>query len=358
MASVHFENITFHYGDNCVLDHLSLTVEESQIMCLVGPSGCGKTTLIRCLLGFNKPETGSIYIGDRCVYSAEKRINISPEKRGIGVVFQDYAVWPHLTVMENVMYPLKKRRLPKDEQQKRALHALRQVRMEDYAKHLPAQLSGGQQQRVAIARALVSSDDLIILDEPITNLDAKLREEMLLEIRNIQKEIGTTIFYITHDQAAALKLCDEMAVMNQNGKIVQIGQDEDIILRPEDRFVFEFIGVSNFLPIARKNGHWGFMLDSFHPSRQLDGIGLEGDEPREFGVRPNDIIFDPSSDLRATVKRAVFLGAEYDYFLDFGGVELRAQASALDILEKGEAKEGDKIGISFANPRIYERKES
>ena len=217
MASVRFENITFHYGDNCVLDNLSLTVDESQIMCLVGPSGCGKTTLIRCLLGFNKPETGNIYIGDKCVYSAEKRINIPPEKRGIGVVFQDYAVWPHLTVMENVIYPLKKRRLPKDEQMKRAMHALKQVRMEDYCKHLPSQLSGGQQQRVAIARALVSSDDLIVLDEPITNLDAKLREEMLYEIRNIQKDIGTTIFYITHDQAAALKLCDKMAVMNQQG---------------------------------------------------------------------------------------------------------------------------------------------
>lgn len=358
MASVRFENITFHYGDNCVLDHVSLTVDESQIMCLVGPSGCGKTTLIRCLLGFNKPETGSIYIGDKCVYSAEKRINIAPEKRGIGVVFQDYAVWPHLTVMENVIYPLKKRKLPKDEQQRRAMHALKQVRMENYGKHLPAQLSGGQQQRVAIARALVSSDDLIVLDEPITNLDAKLREEMLYEIRNIQKEIGTTIFYITHDQAAALKLCDQMAVMNQKGKIVQIGKDEDIILRPEDRFVFEFIGVSNFLPIEKHDGKWGFKLDRFYPCAQLDSMKIDGSSAKEMGVRPNDIIFDPASPLKARIVRAVFLGSEYDYFLDFGGVELRAQASALDILEHGEAKEGDTVGISFANPRIYERKDS
>mgnify|MGYP000824053029 CR=1 FL=1 len=179
MADVRFENITFHYGDKCILKNFSLSVEESQIMCLVGPSGCGKTTLVRCLLGFIKPETGSIYVGDKCLFSAEKKINVPPEYRHIGVVFQDYAVWPHMTVLENILYPMKKMRMNKVEMTEKARHALEQVRMVGYEKHLPSQLSGGQQQRVAIARALVSSDDVIVMDEPITNLDAKLREETL-----------------------------------------------------------------------------------------------------------------------------------------------------------------------------------
>lgn len=203
------------YGKKCIFKDLSLKVDESQIMCLVGPSGCGKTTLVRCLLGFIKPETGSIYVGERCLFDAEKGINVSPERRHIGVVFQDYAVWPHMTVWENVVYPLKKMHASKDEIKERAHHALEQVRMLGYEEHLPSQLSGGQQQRVTIARALVSSDDVIVMDEPIINLDAKLREEMLTEIRVIQHDIGTTILYITHDQEAALQLCDRMVIMDR-----------------------------------------------------------------------------------------------------------------------------------------------
>ena len=247
MASIKFDNISFAYGEKQILKNFSLEVEDSQIMCLVGPSGCGKTTLIRCLLGFNKPTTGEIWVGDRCMFSQPRRINVPPERRGIGVVFQDYAVWPQMTVLENVSYPMKKRKMSKSEIKTRAENALKQVRMSEYANYLPSQLSGGQQQRVAIARALVSSDDVIVMDEPITNLDAKLRAEMLVEIRQIQKNIGTTIFYITHDQEASLQLCDKMAIMNNNGELCQLGADEDIILHPANRFVFEFIGVSNFL---------------------------------------------------------------------------------------------------------------
>ena len=153
MANVRFENVTIKYGNHCVLKDFSLEVESGQIMCLVGPSGCGKTTLVRALLGLNKPETGSIYVGDRCLYDAKKRVNVAAEKRNIGIVFQDYAVWPHMTVIENVSYPLKKQRRNKEEIRKRAMHALEQVHMVEYANHLPSQLSGGQQQRVAIARA-------------------------------------------------------------------------------------------------------------------------------------------------------------------------------------------------------------
>ena len=250
MASVRFEHVSISYGPKQIIKDLNLSIEDSEIMGIIGPSGCGKTTVIRALCGFIKPDSGNIYIGDQLVFSADKRVNIPPERRGVGVVFQDYAVWPHLSVWDNVCYPMKKRKVPKDEIAKRAVHALEQVRMKGYEKHMPAQLSGGQQQRVAIARALVSSGELIVLDEPITNLDAKLREEMIVEIQMIQKSIGTTIVYITHDQEAALQLCDRIAIMRFDGGIAQVGTDAQIIKNPADRYVYSFIGVSNFIPVT------------------------------------------------------------------------------------------------------------
>ena len=358
MADVRFNHITFHYGKKCIFEDLSLTVEESRIMCLVGPSGCGKTTLVRCLLGFIKPETGSIYVGDRCLFDAEKGIDVSPEHRHIGVVFQDYAVWPHMTVLENVLYPMKKMRLPKEEMKERAHHALEQVRMLGYEEHLPSQLSGGQQQRVAIARALVSSDEVIVMDEPITNLDAKLREEMLTEIRMIQHDIGTTILYITHDQEAALQLCDRMAIMDREGKLCQIGEDEDIILRPANRFVFEFIGVSNFFPLVRENGHIylvageKFLYDECPPEIFASG------KPMEMGSRLNDMVFDDQSPIRGKITRSVFLGSEYVYFIQLGNREIRMQVNALDVMQNKKAEEGQEVGLRFLQPRYYEaRKE-
>ena len=304
MADVRFNHITFHYGKKCIFEDLSLTVEESQIMCLVGPSGCGKTTLVRCLLGFIKPETGSIYVGDRCLFDAEKGIDVSPEHRHIGVVFQDYAVWPHMTVLENVLYPMKKMRLPKEEMKERAHHALEQVRMLGYEEHLPSQLSGGQQQRVAIARALVSSDEVIVMDEPITNLDAKLREEMLTEIRLIQHDIGTTILYITHDQEAALQLCEK------------------------------------------------FLYDECPPEIFASG------KPMEMGSRLNDMVFDDQSPIRGKITRSVFLGSEYVYFIQLGNREIRMQVNALDVMQNNKVEEGQEVGLRFLQPRYYEaRKE-
>ena len=353
MAGIKFNNISFAYGDKVILEDFSLDVEDSQIMCLLGPSGCGKTTLMRCLLGLNKPSTGEIYVGDRCVFSKEKRINVPPERRGIGVVFQDYAVWPHMTVLENVCYPMKKHKLQKDEINNKARYALEQVRMTDYAPYLPSQLSGGQQQRVAIARALVSSDEVIVMDEPITNLDAKLREEMLIEIRQLQKNIGTTILYITHDQEASLQLCDKIAIMDSKGELSQIGSDEDIILRPANRFVFEFIGVSNFFTLSNKKGSWCF--------HDKDSLKFSGQVPDEYdslvdiGVRPNDIVFDESSEIRGKVKRSVFLGSEYNMFIDFDGQEVRVRRSTFDD-GAGTVKEGSEVGLKFLNPVFYRSK--
>ncbi|MBQ6564900.1 MAG: ABC transporter ATP-binding protein [Clostridia bacterium] len=355
MANVKFDNITVSYGNHTVLKNFSLEVESGKIVCLVGPSGCGKTTLVRALLGLNKPETGSIMVGERCLFDAKKRFNVPAEKRNIGIVFQDYAVWPHMTVLENVCYPLKKQRRPKAEIQKRAMRALEQVHMTEYAKHLPNQLSGGQQQRVAIARALVVDSDVLVMDEPITNLDAKLREEMLLEIRMIQKRLNATILYITHDQQSALQLCDKMAIMEQDGTLCQYGTDEEIILHPANRFTFEFIGVSNFLPVEKGNN--GAVLNCGSP------IPYDGEIPQEalaggyeMGVRPNDIVFDASSPILAKVTSRVFLGSEYNYFLTVGDRQIRVQQSMLDARTRGVADEGETVGIRFLNTRFYPAK--
>lgn len=358
MERVKFENISFRYGDKYVLKDFNLEVESGQILCLVGPSGCGKTTLVRCLLGLSKPESGEIYVGERCLFSSTKKVNIPAEKRNIGIVFQDYAVWPHMTVKENVCYPMKKRKVPKEEASKRAMRALTQVNMSEYANHLPGQLSGGQQQRIAIARALVGSDEVIVMDEPITNLDAKLRDQMLFEIREIQKNIGTTILYITHDQQSALQLCDKMGIMKQSGELCQIGTDEDIILRPEDRFAFEFIGVSNFIPMEKKGDQIYFATGG--PAiawNEPVSTDVDTSKAFEMGVRPNDIAFDDASPIRAKVKSSVFLGSEYDYFVVLGEHELRVQQNTLDAAQQGVYKDGDEVGIRFLNPRFYQVKE-
>ena len=357
MGKVVFKNISFRYGKKQILKDFSLEVEDNQILCLVGPSGCGKTTLVRCLLGLNRPDTGEIWVGDTCLFSAERRVNVPVERRNIGIVFQDYAVWPHLTVKENVLYPLKKHRVGRDEAEHRAMRALEQVKMTEYANHLPSQLSGGQQQRVAIARALVTGSELIVMDEPITNLDAKLREQMLLEIREIQRNLGTTVLYITHDQQSALQLCDKMAIMEQDGSLCQIGTDEDIILRPANRFTFEFIGVSNFIAVEKSGG--SLVLNAggtLFPWDEEIPAGLDPESGIELGVRPNDIVFDETSPLRVSVERCTFLGSEYDYRVSLGGQELRVQQSTLDAVQSGVVRAGTETGIRLVHVRYYPRK--
>ena len=355
MASVRFENVSISYGAKQVVKDFSLSVNDGEIMGIIGPSGCGKTTLIRALCGLIKPEKGNIYINDQLVFSDEKRINVAPERRGIGVVFQDYAVWPHLSVWDNVCYPMKKHKVPKEEIAKRAAYALEQVRMTGYEKHMPAQLSGGQQQRVAIARSLVSSDELIVLDEPITNLDAKLREEMILEIQMIQQNIGTTIIYITHDQEAALQLCDRIAIMQPDGQICQIGSDEEIIRRPANRFVYSFIGVSNFLPVTEKGGKVCLALGGEPVLFDTPPQGYVSGKKNVMGVRPMDIVFDAESPIRATIRRDTFLGNQYDYQVELMGKELRVERNALDVLADPTRYEaGQEVGLKFLNVKFYE----
>jgi len=353
------EHITVHYGDKTVLKDLSLEVKAGEIVGIVGPSGCGKTTVARALCGFVDPEEGTVTVNGHTMFSREGRVNVPPERRRIGIVFQDYAVWPHMTVYDNVAYPLKKRRVPKGEIPERTARALEQAHMTGYEKHMPSQLSGGQQQRVAIARALTSSDDIIVMDEPITNLDAKLREELLLEIRLMQSKLGTTILYITHDQESAMQLCDRIIILDPEGNICQSGTDEEIIRSPANCFVFRFIGVSNFIPVAKRQG--GLCL--FQGEKEITYRDtVPADYPRDaqqvvMGVRPMDIVFDRNSPVRGVITQAVFLGSLYNYFVQLGQLELRVQRSTLDSLDGEEFSEGQEVGLTFLGEKYFDAKE-
>lgn len=357
MPIVSLRNITVQYDKNVVIDGLSLDVNKGENLAIVGPSSCGKTSLMRALCGFIKISQGEILIHDKVVSSPTKKIMIAPENRKIGVVFQDYAVWPHLTVIENIIYPLKKRKVNKEEAKERAYAALAQVKMSDFAERLPSQLSGGQQQRVALARALVSSAELIVLDEPITNLDATLREEMAYEIRNLQKTIGVTVIYITHDQETAMTISDRMVIMDKKGYIRQLGTPEEIWNHPTDRDVYTFLGVSNFLPFIKEEG--GFRLGSSSQSQIIKNLPFADTTLTSkhllLASRPMDIALKPSGGdgLQGVVERVTYLGNQFDYIVDVAGHQIRVQEDSLDAFRHGIPEEGAQRTLEFLSPTFY-----
>ena len=240
LVEVVLEDVTKTFGDVKAVDGISLNVNEGELFFLLGPSGCGKTTTLRLIAGFYKPDEGKI------LFDKELMNNVPPNKRNVGMVFQNYALWPHMTVYDNITYGLKVRGVPASLRVKKAKEVLRIVKMEKYATRYPNQLSGGQQQRIALARALVIEPDVLLLDEPLSNLDAKLRLETREEIKRIQKELGITTIYVTHDQNEALSMADRIAVMNE-GRIEQIGTPRDIYNNPRNKFVAGFIGETNFI---------------------------------------------------------------------------------------------------------------
>jgi iron(III) transport system ATP-binding protein len=240
-CSVRIHEVVKRYGETTAVDRVSLNIAGGELFFLLGPSGCGKTTLLRMLAGFVAPDAGDIFFGEQRITA------LPPRSRDAGLVFQTYALWPHMTVAENVAYGLRVRRLPRAEIAERVEKALTMVRLEGMEERRPNQLSGGQQQRVALARALVIEPRVLLLDEPLSNLDARLRDEMRDEIRRLHQETGLTMIYVTHDQKEALTLADRVAVMD-HGTLVQVGRPRDIYERPATRFVANFLGDSNFIP--------------------------------------------------------------------------------------------------------------
>ncbi len=351
---IRVENVSKGYPNHPVLQNLSLTLKKGECFTLLGPSGCGKTVLLRLLAGFESADAGKIYIGDTLVNDPEARIAVPPENRGLGVVFQDYAVWPHMTVFENVAYPLKIADRPKDEINERVMRMIDIVGMKGLDKRLPSELSGGQQQRVALARALVADPALLLLDEPLSNLDANLREEMRFEIKELQRQLGVTVLYVTHDQEIGLAISDRVAIMNAEGAIQQIGTPWEIFEKPVNPFVFNFMGIANFIDVRKENG--AFLVGKgSQPIPWETPAGDAADWVAAF--RPSDVRIARSGDgLHGVIRRANFLGAMMDYLIEIDGTHLRTSiethhAIAQDLMFKA----GDECSLSFLSLHWFEK---
>ncbi len=301
MATVTIRNITKAFGDNVVLKEFNETFRDGEFITLLGPSGCGKTTMLRIIAGFEKPTTGELYIDDQLVSGG--RTFVPPEKRGIGMVFQSYAVWPHMNVFDNVAYPLSIRHMPKEETRRQVARVLEIVHLSQYAQRFPNQLSGGQQQRVALARALVGEPKLLLLDEPLSNLDAKLRESMRFEIKEIQKKLGITVVYVTHDQTEAMAMSDRIFLINR-GTVQQSGTPEEIYNTPANQFVADFLGKVDFFRGEIREGR--ICLDGMAGQ----SIPYEGDRTGrvEVAIRPENLYFDPEGSLCGTLEAQYYLG--------------------------------------------------
>jgi iron(III) transport system ATP-binding protein len=361
MANVSLEKVGKTYDRHQVISDLSITIRDGECFTFLGPSGCGKTVILRLIAGFEHLTAGEIFIGDRLVSSVEKDVHIPPEARKIGVVFQDYAVWPHKTVYENVVYPLQMQKIPAAEAKERTMAAVEQVNLGSLENRLPFQLSGGQQQRVALARALVSRPEIMLLDEPLSNLDANLREEMRFEITALQKQTGVTILYVTHDQEVALAISDRIAIMDKMGRVRQVGPPDEIYENPADPFVFKFMGISNFIPLDWRDGRL-FVGGSDSPlAYPVPADVLDRIRRHELiaGCRPYDIelTHDDSSPTRGTIRRVIYLGSIIDYRVVLGMQEIRVQQDVRDAGQGGiPFRDGDPVGLNFLNLKWFENR--
>jgi len=326
VAAVELRGLTKRYGSLAVVDSVSLKIDHGLMVCLLGPSGCGKTTTLRLIAGFVEPSAGEIAVGGTVVSSPAR--TLPPENRNMSMIFQSYALWPHMTVTDNVAYGLTLRKMPRVEIAKKVANILATTRLGPLADRYPGELSGGQQQRVALARALIVEPETLLLDEPLSNLDANLREEMRFELRRLHDEYRYTTVYVTHDQSEAMTTADLIAVMN-HGKIEQLGSPEEIYDRPRSEFVARFIGAANILK--------GKALDRDHVSvagvpLRCIGAALTSGSDSAISIRQHEVALAAAppagtSDnmLPGTVTRNVFLGNSRDYMVELAdGTQLRA----------------------------------
>ncbi|BAA29090.1 373aa long hypothetical sugar-binding transport ATP-binding protein [Pyrococcus horikoshii OT3] len=308
MVEVKLENLTKRFGNFTAVNKLNLTIKDGEFLVLLGPSGCGKTTTLRMIAGLEEPTEGRIYFGDRDV------TYLPPKDRNISMVFQSYAVWPHMTVYENIAFPLKIKKFPKDEIDKRVRWAAELLQIEELLNRYPAQLSGGQRQRVAVARAIVVEPDVLLMDEPLSNLDAKLRVAMRAEIKKLQQKLKVTTIYVTHDQVEAMTMGDRIAVMNR-GQLLQIGSPTEVYLRPNSVFVATFIGAPemNILEVSVGDGYLegrGFRIEL--PQDLMDLLKDYVGKTVLFGIRPEHMTVEGVSEL-AHMKRTARLIGKVDF---------------------------------------------
>jgi iron(III) transport system ATP-binding protein len=354
-VGVKFESVTKILGHYKAVDNLNLDIGAGELFFLLGPSGCGKTTALRSVAGFYTPDEG------RILFNGKDQSRVPPHKRNTGMVFQNYALWPHMDVWNNVAYGLKMRRVATAGKQRRVGHALEIVQMQAYAGRMPNQLSGGQQQRVALARALVIEPDVVLLDEPLSNLDAKLRVEMRTHIKDIHRNIGRTMIYVTHDQAEALSMADRIAVMRR-GRLVQAGTPHELYTRPESAFVAQFIGGTNLLSgVLEEVGDLLTVKTAAGVVRARNGAkGIARGEPVFCSVRPESLRLLPFAEssgrppdgaineLPAEVQSVMYLGDNEQFSLRLADNTL---ARAVEYTPCGEkAKVGERIVVRF-DPR-------
>ena len=316
---------------------VSFEVPEGKLFTLLGPSGCGKTTTLRSIAGLERPSSGEIEVAGKVMYSSAKRIFVAPNKRNFGMVFQSYAIWPHMNVFQNAAFPLEVRKLRKKEIEERVMRVLHAVQLDQLVDREATKLSGGQQQRLALARALVMEPQLLLLDEPLSNLDAKLRDRMRSELKRLQRELGLTTVYVTHDQSEALALSHEIAVMN-DGRVVQIGTPRQIYEQPCNQFVADFVGTTNFIGgtvAALDDGNGRCLIGSaMGPLRVQASQGVVKDGAVTVSVRPEDVELSeqplPAADgdnvCKAVVTAKDFLGEHLDFQVKVGEVVLLARA--------------------------------
>lgn len=341
--SLKLVNITKNFNKVIAVNKLNIEVNQGESFSFLGPSGCGKTTTLRMIAGFEDIDDGEIIVDDKVFSSSYKKFYLPPEKRDFGMVFQAFAVWPHLKVWDNVAFPLAIKRIDKIEIEKRVNNALKHTNLM-YAKDLyPSTLSGGEQQRIALARAVATNPKVMLLDEPLSNLDPKLREQMRFEIKDLQKQFGFTVIYVTHDQAEAMALSDRILVMNF-GVLQQLDTPLNVYNNPINRFVFSFIGLSNFIPVIFKDGK--VFIKDHEMAGNID-VKLPDNYQNinTLACRPGEIDFVSSGGIKGIVNRSTYLGDMVDYSIKIAGsdesnkeVLIRVQKpSKRYVLKDGEA---------------------
>lgn len=342
MSSITLNNITKNYGDVQIIQNFSDRFNDREFITLLGPSGCGKTTMLRMIAGFEKPTTGEIKIDDVVVSGADKFV--PPNLRNIGMVFQSYAVWPHMNVFDNVAYPLKIKRVPRSEITERVMNILEAVHLSPYVKRMPSELSGGQQQRIALGRALVSNPRVLLLDEPLSNLDAKLRESMRFEIKEVQKRFGITVVYVTHDQTEAMAMSDRVIVFN-HGAVQQADTPMNIYRKPANQFVADFVGKINFIEGTVSEGQIEFAGGQ--------RMNYSGDKRGSVvvAVRPENMIMRMDKGiLRGKILHEYYLGDVNDCRVDVDGTTLRVISSGSNY---GKFDIGEELWLDFSEYLVF-----
>lgn len=304
MKHLMINKLTAAYNNDVIIENLDLSVGKGDLAVILGPSGCGKSTLLNVVSGLLEPREGEVFFQGRCLYSSEKRINTKVEKRNIGFVFQDYALWPHMTVYGNIAYPLKARKLSRTETRKRVMEVLEMVGLEHKIRSYPGELSGGEKQRTALARVIALNPSLILMDEPLANIDAGMKNQLMKGIKDIQRELKSTMVYVTHDQSEAFEMADRMIVM-KDGVILQEGRPRDVYMKPENEFVAGFIGASNFIDIEGKN--------------QFNSVDCN---KCKLCIRPENIRINGKGKFCGRIKRSRFKGQTSEHVLLYDDKEL------------------------------------